>query len=190
MLIKRWVLILMSLAAVAQISIPALMVFDCERILTDGIPNKIRTAPIDPNDPFRGKYISLNFDNNYIDINDDTELKRNDKVYVSFEEDSLGFATIKNVSKVAPSDHHNYIKTRVLRVSYYSSLNVNRVFIEFPFDRFYMKESKAPKAEALYNNRSRQDTVEVYALLMVDDGKFILKDVIYDGRSISDVVGE
>lgn len=190
MFTKKWILILMALTALAQIGIPIVMVIDSEHILDDGIPNKIRTAPVDPNDPFRGKYISLDFENDYFVIEDDTDWKRNDLVYVLFQKDSFGFATIKAITKNPPSESRNYIKTSIQRVSYYSNRGHYRVYVDFPFDRFYMEESKAPKAERLYNTGVRQDSAEVYALLMVEDGNFILKDVFYNGISIGEMVRE
>ena len=191
MLAKKWVLILMVLAAMAQVIIPAMMVLNSENVITDGIPNKIRTAPVEPNDPFIGKYIRLNFMDNSISIPPDEQWKRYDRAYVSFKNDNNGFAVISSVSKIPPKSNRNYIKTKILSAHTTDiGESETRLKVDFPFDRFYMKETKAPRAEKLYNQRRVQDSVEVYALLMVEGGDFILKDVIYDGQSISDVVGE
>ena len=49
------------LMVLAQLYVPASMIFQKERVITQGTAYKFRTAPIDPNDPFRGKYITLSF---------------------------------------------------------------------------------------------------------------------------------
>ena len=44
----------------AQWYVPSKMILDREDILKNGEEFKFLTQPIDPSDPFRGKYITLN----------------------------------------------------------------------------------------------------------------------------------
>ena len=61
----------------------------------------------------------------------------------------------------------------------------SKLLIEFPFDRFYMEESKAYDAELTYN-RTLPDTSQVaYALVNIKNGESVLKDVMINGISIS-----
>ena len=57
-----------------------------------------------------------------------------------------------------------------------------------PFDRFYMEESKAPKAEKVYNAANSDQRKETYALVYIKDGTAVLNDVIIDGQSIATYV--
>ena len=98
--------------------------------------------------------------------------------------DENGFAKIKSVSKLEPADKQDFLKAKVRFISYDGS----KLTIDYPFDRFYMEESKAYDAELTYN-RSRRDTNSVaYALVNIKNGESVLKDVMIDGISIREIV--
>lgn len=65
---KKILLLSFFLVAVVQLYVPSKMIWDREEVLRTGTEYKFRTAPIDPTDPFRGKYITLRFDDNTVDI--------------------------------------------------------------------------------------------------------------------------
>lgn len=66
----------------------------------------------------------------------------------------------------------------------------NKLTIYYPFDRYYMEESKAYDAELVYT-KSLQDTTQVtYALVSIKDGDAVLKDVLIDEISIKEIVKE
>ncbi len=62
--------------------------------------------------------------------------------------------------------------------------------IEYPFDRFYLEESKAPEAERAYWEANRDTTQVAYALVAVKNGHAALKDVMINNKSVIDVVNE
>jgi uncharacterized membrane-anchored protein len=72
--------------------VPAKVIYDSENLLREGIQYRFRTLPIDPSDPFRGKYITLNFEANSITLRDRADWKAGEVVFVSFTTDSAGFA--------------------------------------------------------------------------------------------------
>jgi len=47
-------ILIFALVALAQLYVPAKMVWNQESILEEGTEYKFKTAPVDPNDPFRG----------------------------------------------------------------------------------------------------------------------------------------
>lgn len=51
-----------------------------------------------------------------------------------------------------------------------------------------MEEFKAPEAETIYRESIRDTARLTYALVYIKNGEAVLKDVIVDGLSISDVV--
>lgn len=79
------------LAIVAQISVLAVMVFGRESVIAEGVRIYLRTAPLDPRDPFRGDYVRLRYAmNNASGISvdwqpKDYQPKRGDRVYAVLE---------------------------------------------------------------------------------------------------------
>ncbi|MCC7445073.1 MAG: hypothetical protein IT263_09620, partial [Saprospiraceae bacterium] len=57
--------------------------------------------------------------------------------------------------------------------------------IEYPFERWYMKESKAIDAEKRLNAMLQDSTSTVYAEVKILNGSAVLQDVIVNNQSIS-----
>ncbi|MNJ99414.1 hypothetical protein D3C87_171900 [compost metagenome] len=181
----KYLIIAFAITALLQISAPLKMIYDSESTERNGVEYKFRTAPIDPSDPFRGKYITLSFDLDITSVQTkDTTWLRNEPIFVSLAKDSLGFAKIGDVSREKPKDNTDYITTTV---GYYYGQDLH---INIPFDRFYMEEGKAYDAEVAYRdfNRDSINTKPTYALVAVKDGNAVLKNVIIDDMPIKDYV--
>ena len=93
------IFILFVIVAAAQLFIPAQMIFNKESIINNGAVYKFKTQPVDPSDPYRGKYINLNYEIDSF-VTNDSLWERKDKVYVYLDIDSLGFAKVNTVSKI------------------------------------------------------------------------------------------
>jgi len=181
---KKIILLAFILVALVQIYFPARFIIDRSIILSSGKEFKFKTAPIDPSDPFRGKYINLNFNENTFEIQNKENWTRGETVFVLLVNDNNGFAKIKSVSKVKPLDSQDFLKAKVGYVIY----DGLKLSIEYPFDRFYMEESKASDAELTYR-RAVPDTSQVtYALVNIKNGESVLKDVMINGISIREIV--
>jgi uncharacterized membrane-anchored protein len=168
-----------------QLFVPAKMILDREDILDMGKEYKFKTEPIDPNDPFRGKYITLRYEEDVIEIQNEADWIRGEIIYVFLKTDNEGFAKIKSVSKENPTDNQDFLKTKVSHVTGNGS---NKLTIDYPFDRYYMEESKAYDAELTYRE-SQLDTSQIaYALVSIKDGEAVLKDVLINGISIREIV--
>jgi len=190
------------IVVIAQLLVPAKMIFDREDILRSGNEYKFKCAPIDPSDPFRGNYIALNFKENVYkfpvmpDNSKNNDWTGNEKIFVNIEKDKDGFVKINSVSKTRPSesntnnsDNTDYVKAKV---SYYSTYGadsvIHKLFINYPFDRFYMEESKAKDADILFSKAFSDTNQVAYALVNIKDGEAIVKDVMIDGVSLKDIV--
>jgi uncharacterized membrane-anchored protein len=185
MISKKILLSVFILVALAQLFVPAKMILDREDILETGTEYKFKTEPIDPNDPFRGKYINLNYKEDAIEIQNEMEWLRGETIYVFLTTDNQGFAKIQSVSKENPNNEQAYLKTKV---DYVTSNGSNKLTLYLPFDRYYMEESKAYDAELAYRE-SQVDTNQVaYALVIIKEGEAVLKDVFIDGVSIREIV--
>ncbi len=171
------------LVALAQLYVPTKMILDRENVLANGIELKFRTAPIDPNDPFRGKYINLQYENTLTEIQSAEAWLRDEDIYVILTKDEHGFATIASVSKTKPADELAFVKAKVKFRS-----TDRKVIFEYPFDRYYMEESKAYEAEQIYRQSLPDTNQKTYALVKIKDGKAVLKDVLINEISIRDIV--
>ena len=173
------------LMALVQIFVPAKMILDREDVLQTGVAYKFRTAPIDPNDPFRGKYVALNFSDNTFEMDSDQKWESGQPIFVMLENDPSGFAKIQGVSQEKPSNDVDFLKANVSFISGEKNQILN---IYYPFDRYYMEESKAEKAEEIYFE-SQIDTNQVaYALVHIKNGQAVLKDVMINDTSIREMV--
>ena len=173
------------LVALVQLYVPAKMIWDREDVLRTGTEYKFRTAPIDPTDPFRGKYITLSYDENSIEISDAENWVSGESIYVALGTDKEGIARIESVSRARPTDGADFIEAQVW---YVSESDPRRLMIDYPFDRYYMEESKAQEAEDTHRRAQRDTTRITYALVSVKNGDAVVKDVLIDGISISEIV--
>ena len=108
--------------------------------------------------------------------------------FVLLDKDAEGFAKIIAVLKQEPDNQHDYVKVKIYRA--YGS-DKNRFRITYPFDRFYMEETKAPDAEKIYRQSAGDpDKKPAYTLVAVKNGNAVLKDVIINGRSVKDIVNK
>ncbi|MEL1246387.1 GDYXXLXY domain-containing protein [Flavobacterium sp. DGU11] len=179
---KKFLIAGFALTVLAQLAIPLKMVYDSEMTASHGTEYKFRTRPIDPSDPFRGKYITLDFESSSVNI-DNTDWKYGEEAYVYIKTDAEGFAYVTNMSHQPLDTPNDYFMGKA-RPVYDGKMN-----IDFPFDRFYMEEGKAYEAELAYTEYNN-DTVArpAYAVVAVKGGNCVLKDVIIDGMPIREYV--
>src|SRR5690554_5714360 len=105
---KRIVLTAFVLVAIVQLAIPGKIIWDREKILETGKEFKFETAPVDPSDPFRGKYIVLDFKENSFEVESTTEWTDGTNAYVILKTDTKGFAKIESVSIEKPTDNLDF----------------------------------------------------------------------------------
>jgi uncharacterized membrane-anchored protein len=183
---KAIALPLFIVMCLAQWLVPGKMIYDSERVIDEGVLYKFKTRPIDPSDPFRGKYITLNFDATSLTLPDSANWQGGEEVFVTFTIDSAGFATPSGIYREEP-DTESYLKTTV---NYFNTYNHYEVFFNLPFDRFYLEESKASQAEQLYW-QAQADTAQVaYGLVTIGKGQAVLTDVMINDKSVVDIINE
>jgi uncharacterized membrane-anchored protein len=166
----------------AQLFVPAQMIYQQEETIGTGKPYKFKTQPIDPTDPFRGKFITLNYEIESFQTTEDWPYGEDIFIYLKTDKD--GFAAVKTVSKTLIAIDEDYVMAKS-----YSAYNGNLNF-EFPFDRFYMNENKAYDAEVSVRNAQRDSTSICYALVFVKDGTAVLNNIFIDDTPIQQFVEE
>ena len=142
--------------ALIQIAVPLQMIAQREATLRRGDQYKFQTAPVDPADAFRGRYVALRLEQENVPVPKGSDFKRGERVFAALEVRSNGFARIGGVSRARPTDEA-FIRTRVQYMSNWAS-NVT-VRLDLPFDRYYMNDKLAPEAERclLYTSPSPRD---------------------------------
>ena len=122
---KKLLFSLFVITVLAQLYVPAKMIMDKEEVLLTGKEFKFKTRPIDPSDPFRGKYIILYFEENEFELEGIRTWTYGDQLYVIVEEDEEGFARIVELSEEKPSWTSNYFKSRLSTIK-------NPILVIFP----------------------------------------------------------
>lgn len=174
------------LLVAAQWAIPLDMIRSSNLILTEGKPFRFKCAPIDPNDPFRGKYITLSFEAEQYLMDSALAPQPGETVWLRMTTDSAGYAKIASLTENKPENLGDYMETEVS--TYLMEGDSSLVFFIFPFERFYLEETKAPKAEALYQENLQGQNATSYALIYLLNGEARIQEVYLDGKPLSELL--
>jgi uncharacterized membrane-anchored protein len=166
-----------------QLFVPAQMVYQQEDALDTGTPYKFKTQPLDPSDPFRGKFIVLNYEIDSFETEENWDLY-NGPIYVYLKTDTEGFAAVKTVRKTKINTSDDYIIVES-KHNYGKTIN-----FDLPFNRFYMNENKAYDAEISVRKAQIDTTKICYGLVFVKDGAAVLENVFIDDLPIQEFVKE
>ncbi|MFZ7127681.1 MAG: GDYXXLXY domain-containing protein [Desulfobacterales bacterium] len=181
----RLIFSLFVAAVIAQLAVPLGQIRKYEDILRTGETYKFRTAPVDPYDAFRGRYVALNYADTVAELRQDENLESHAPAYVRLLRDETGFAQYGEISGEPPG------KGDFLRVEYLNATGSGPAAANFrlPFDRFFMEETKAPRAEAAYRkygNRRGPPGGDTYVLVRVKDGRGVIEDLFIDGKPVGE----
>jgi len=184
---KKYILLLLFLVvALVQLWVPASMIWKSETVLIEGKEFRFKTAPIDPVDPFRGKYVTLAFDVDEQISTPEITWEKGECVFVKVFTGIDGFAEIESISKKQPDDSSDYFKTTVRYTG--KSKRGSNVRLHFPFNRFYMEESKAYEAEVAVRESIQDSSQVAYAIVSICDGDARLKEVMVNEVPLKDWV--
>lgn len=176
------VVIFLSVALI-QLSVPASVVWKHEQTLRHGRVWKFKTAPVDPIDAVRGRYIWLRFAAEELPAG--VSLPKQDYVpsanvvYVILKEDADGFAQIDHVSET-PLKGDNVIEVSS------EGWRAYKVYLRFPFNHFWVTEKNAPAAEKAYIENSRRGKENAYVTVRVRDGDAALEQLYIDNQPLPD----
>lgn len=176
-------LALFAVVALAQLAVPGWMIAQREIVLERGTVYKFRTAPIDPYDPFRGRYVWLNFEETSVRYIGDGDIPfgRDNPylrtVYVTIETGEDGFARLTGADLHPPASG-DYLQTE----SFWNEGTM--LHVTLPFDRYYMNEKAAPAAEIAVRDNSRLQNRNAYVTVRVLNGQAVLEGLYVDDVSI------
>jgi uncharacterized membrane-anchored protein len=176
------ILTLFGVLALAQLATPAWMIADRELTLRQGESFKFRTAPVDPYDPFRGRYVALRLDPDSGVISASTEIDYDQRAYAVLERDDEGFARISEI-RLDPPEDGACIRVKI------SGVSDATASVLWPVDRYYMDERLAPEAERAYFARSTErDERKAHVTVRVRSGKVVLEELYIEDVPIVEYV--
>jgi uncharacterized membrane-anchored protein len=179
---RSLIVALFAVLTAAQFGVPLQMIVARERTLRLGKPYRFRTAPVDPYDAFRGRYVAINVDlsggtdrglawGRRVSVTNAGAFERGQRAFALLAEGTNGFARISGLSPERPAAQ-DFIR---VRVTWVSGGDVN---LDLPFDRYYMNEKTAPKAEQAYREHSRRGTNDACVVVRVHDGSAVLERLL------------
>jgi uncharacterized membrane-anchored protein len=169
---KTYYIIAFAIVALVQAFVPINMILHREDVLNTGVLYKFKCAPVDPNDPFRGKFVILSFEAERFETTD-SSWKVADPVYAILENDAAGFAKINSLQRTAP-ESGDYISVEII------GIYTDGIRLKLPFDRYYIEESKAKAAEEVYWKNPTTTVAYVY----VTDGSPVLSKLMIGEETI------
>jgi uncharacterized membrane-anchored protein len=172
--VKSWRLILFVLVGLAQLAAPASMIWKRELTLRHGRVWKFRTAPVDPVDAFRGRYVALEFEAEGQEILPPPNVGYGQTVFVIMRQNAEGFAEIDQVLPDRPSGD-DFIEAQLRGKT-----------ISLPFDKYWVSERDAPAAEAAYRAQSRRDKRNAFVTVRVFRGDAALEQLYLDGLPLGE----
>lgn len=167
--------------ALVQLALPALRIRAYEQTLREGRACKFRTAPVDPYDAFRGRYVALSFEATSATWSEKEPPNHGKKIFALVETGPDGFAHFTTASPNRPASG-DYLEVK----AGYSS-DANAVRVEVPFDRFYMAEKLAPKAEQVYRQHSaNRGERDAYAIVRIRAGLGVIEQVFVGDQPLAE----
>lgn len=171
---RYWRLILFVLIAAGQIAVPASLIWQRERTLKEGHAWKFRTAPVDPVDAFRGRYVALQFEAETQQISPPPYSHYGQTVFVTLRADAEGFAAIDQVL-ASPPEATDFIEAQL-----------HGTTISLPFDKYWVTERDAPAAEAAYLAQSTREKRNAFVTVRVFKGDAALEQLYLDGLPLGE----
>ena len=171
-------ILIFCVLALAQVAVPAAMVWQREQTLKQGQVWKFRTAPVEPVDAIRGRYIALRFAAEEFDAAVKFE-SGNKSVYAVLKEDTDGFAEVDHLtSETVVTDDAVPVES----VWWYNG----KQQVRFPFNKFWVAEANAAAAEHAYVENNRRDNQNAYVTVRVRRGDAALDQLYIDGQPLAD----
>lgn len=181
-----------ALAALVLCGAIGMLVESRARILRSGSEVRLRTAPVDPRDLFRGDYVILNYDITTLDLDGlqgDRDFRRGDRVQVQLAPDSEGFAQPVGVYRTRPSGSGEvFIDGRVMTTSDCLRTRDGRLDcaqarglrIAYGLESYFV-----PQGSGLAIERTETKRIEVVAAVSAS-GQPAIKRLLIDGKLVHD----
>jgi uncharacterized membrane-anchored protein len=195
----RWRQVIFALVCLAQIAVPASLIVKHEQTRSGGSLWRFQTAPVDPGDPFRGRYVQLAYavDRTPVPLADPARqwIERGRRVYAELAAGPDGYARLVRIHEQRPQGVEyvdvfaQYVDTPERAAIATPEGAPPRaepqapvLYVRLPFDRYYLPEARAPEVEREYWDASRKAQGNTWAEVRVRDGHAVLVGLMLDGK--------
>jgi uncharacterized membrane-anchored protein len=165
---------LVLLAICIQIAIMASVVVKREALLATDNTVVLRTAPVDPRDPFRGDFVILDYEVNAVDVSLANPLIAEEqgdvyrRVYASLKVDDSGLASVTKLDLSPPNDGLFLRGSVGGKFSWWP--DVDSVRVKYGVEKLFVEQGKGLEMEARVGERDEwQQPMEV-TLGVASDG--------------------
>lgn len=168
------------LVSAAQLAAPAWMIAGRERTLREGALYRFRTAPVDPYDAFRGRYVAIAVETQPVAWEGDAPptRRRSRDVYASLATDADGYGVVRSVSAQPPATGD------FVRAKAWSWNPEGHVRVTLPIHRYYLPEDEAPEAERAYREHSRSGHRDAEVRVRVRRGDLVVEELVVEDKPI------
>ena len=181
---RAWAPRLLAFLCLIQLCVPGFMIARREHTLSRGRAFKFKTAPVDPYDAYRGRYVALGFEAARVkDVPPPPGSRPGDRVYALIGEDEKGFAKVTSLTSSRPEGGF-YVRA-IFREEFQKE-----TLLDLPFDRYYMEEEKAPLAEAAYRQHNWREVADVYVVVRVSGSQAVIEELFIQGMPIGDFLAK
>ena len=198
-------IVLLAVLSAVQLTAAAWSIVRYELTLANGGVYKVKTAPVDPADPFRGRYVAiqpvLTLPNPVApevgSLLDQVGMFRPNATrktaYVVLGKDASGFARVDQVVSEPPRTG-DYLEIAGAGERPIGPVEPGRPpevvrAVMLRFDRYYMAEAAAPAAEQRYREASRLGANrDTWITVRVRNGVGVVDGLFIDGVRIEDAV--
>lgn len=177
---RRWPWLLLALACVLQWTLPASLALRSERALRSGHRYYLHTAPVDPADPFRGRYVALSFPDARVALSAGFAAAPGTRVYLPLRIGADRYAYF-GAPAARPPAAGDYLAARV------QSVTGGEALLRLPFDRYYLEEHAAPAAERAYRDAGRAADRRTYVSIRVRGSDAVLEELFIDDRAVREL---
>lgn len=189
------IFIIFLIVALIQLAVPAKMIFDSENVIAKGSTFKFQLDPIDPNDPFRGKYMTLRFKEREFKVDSCRQFGYAD-AFIEIYAGTNGLAKIKHVSFDKPSSDKTFLKAEVIceQHNQFDKEHPNlqqshsKYVITYPFKKFFMNELGIQETEKKLQVILSDTTRIAYGEVSIQNGQSRLTSIKVDGTDISQLI--
>ena len=177
---KKVVATLFVVLATLHVAVPLQMIGKREWVLRHGSVHRFETAPVDPVDLFRGRYVQLRMKESTATCENKNNFSDGQRLYVSVTKDENGISHLGVASLKRPATG-DYFRAAIQ--NRYGRADTVRV--KLPYDRYYMNEKLAPEAERVYRDFARSDSGKSATVTVrMAHGVAVLEELYVEDKTI------
>jgi hypothetical protein len=175
------------LFSAAQLGALGNRIYGMETTLAHGERFLFRAAPVDPYDPFRGRYLSIAVEPRTMEVpEEEASPEYGEMRWVALSVDADGFARFSGFTdESAPGPK---IRAKIHPV--YPKVTPARVAVEPPFSRFYVNEKLAPEADAAFQAAVQGGKKAAHLAVRIKDGEGVIEELYIEGKPILEYLEE